>query len=121
VPVRPTVFYSVPFHLPDDAVRALSLTGDGPVEVVRPTYPIAAKKAGVHGTVLLEVVVAENGAIEKATAISGPPMLRKVAVDAVRQWRYKPLIRDGKPAKRDTTVAVRFVLPKGKKTLADKN
>jgi TonB family protein len=69
-----------------------------------PLYPPIAKAAHVQGSVLLHVDVDELGAITKVEAIGGPSMFKEAAMDAERQWRYKPFDVDGKPT------AVRFIV-----------
>lgn len=55
-----------------------------------PPYPVEAKKARVQGKVLLDIMVNKAGQVTNVKVISGPPMLVKSAIDAVRQWRYAP-------------------------------
>ncbi len=80
------------------------------VKKVPPVYPPIAKVAGVQGTVLLHEIVAEDGTVESLDVISGPPLLRSAAVDAVKQWVYKPYLLNGVPRRVDTKVTVNFVL-----------
>ena len=77
---------------------------------VAPAYPQAAKAAGISGGVAVEVVIDEEGKVEKATAISGPEALRDAAVEAARQWRWNPTTLDGTPVKVVGTIAFGFAL-----------
>ncbi len=75
-----------------------------------PKYPAIAKAAGVQGTVVLRVTISEGGTVEDQKVISGPPMLEAAAMDAVRTWRYKPYLLNGKPIKVETLVNIVFSL-----------
>jgi protein TonB len=75
-----------------------------------PVYPPIAKTARVSGTVVLQATISKTGLIENLRVLSGPPMLQKAAVDAVRGWRYKPYMLDSQPVEVDTTVSVVFSL-----------
>ncbi len=77
---------------------------------VEPTYPPLAKTARVQGTVILHAIISKTGTIEGLTLISGPAMLAPAAIDAVKQWRYKPYLLNGDPIELDTTVEVKFTL-----------
>jgi protein TonB len=80
---------------------------------VQPAYPPLARQAHIQGPVLLHAVIAKDGTIENLTVLSGHPMLVKAALDAVRQWRYRPLYLNGEPVEVDTQVTVNFVLAGG--------
>jgi protein TonB len=75
---------------------------------VQPVYPPIAKAAHVSGTVVLHAIISKTGSIENLSAISGPDMLKSAAIDAVRQWRYKPYLLNGEPTEVDTTITVNF-------------
>lgn len=76
---------------------------------VEPQYPAAARKAGVGGEVVLQVVVERDGTIGSAFALQEAPMgLTAAAIDAVRRWVYAPARLDGKPIAVVKTVRVRF-------------
>ncbi len=82
-------------------------------EVLRkvvPAYPEYAKRAGVHGTVVLAALVGKDGRVESVDSVSGPPMLVGPAMEAVRQWRYRPYILNHEPVTVQTSITVRFVL-----------
>jgi protein TonB len=72
---------------------------------VQPVYPEAARRAHLEGVVKLELQVAPNGAIRKATVTGGNPLLAEAALDAVRQWRYDPA-----PAETTEVVELHFNL-----------
>jgi protein TonB len=75
-----------------------------------PRYPAIAVAARIQGTVVLAATISKNGAIENLRVMSGPPMLVAAAVDAVRNWRYRPYLLNGEPVEVETTVRVIFNL-----------
>jgi periplasmic protein TonB len=80
------------------------------IRQVTPVYPPIAKTAHISGTVVLHAIISKDGTIEQLEYISGPPLLMKNAMDAVRQWRYRPTMLNGEPVEVDTTVSVVFTL-----------
>jgi len=75
-----------------------------------PAYPPIAKAAGVQGTVVLQATISKSGTIENLRVASGPAMLGQAAMDAVREWRYRPYLLNGEPVEVETTVNVVFTL-----------
>jgi peptidyl-prolyl cis-trans isomerase A (cyclophilin A) len=75
-----------------------------------PVYPIDAKKAGVSGTVVLSAVIGTDGLIKDLQIVSGPDLLQQAAVDAVKQWRYRPFLLNDEPVEARTTVNIIFTL-----------
>lgn len=80
---------------------------------VQPIYPTLARSARIQGQVLLRAIISRTGTIENLQTISGHPMLVGAAVDAVRQWRYRPYILNGEPVEVETQVTVNFSLSGG--------
>jgi TonB family protein len=80
------------------------------VKFQMPSYPKAARKQKVEGDVLVRVLISEKGKIEKAVALNGPSPLRGAVEKAVRRWRYKPYLQDGKPVKVQTWVSFHFAM-----------
>ncbi len=80
------------------------------VHQVLPTYPQIAKTAHISGTVILHAIIAKDGTVQELQYISGPPLLMRSAMDAVRQWRYKPTLLNGEAVEVDTTISVVFTL-----------
>jgi len=76
----------------------------------QPTYPPLAKMAGVQGQVLLRALISREGTIQNLQVITGHPMLVRAALDAVRQWRYRPYLLNNEPVEVETQVTVNFVL-----------
>jgi outer membrane biosynthesis protein TonB len=124
---------------PAPPAASITTSGDvkAPVEPklvhkVNPSYPAEARAANVEGLVVLEVVIGKDGAIKEArvvasaptserlkeleprkgtaAAIEGDARLATAALDAVKQWRYEPILMAGKPADFMATVTVRFKL-----------
>jgi TonB family protein len=79
---------------------------------VNPVYPQAAKDAKVQGAVLLKAVIGKDGTIHSLQLISGPEELAPSALDAVRQWVYKPYLLNGQPTEVETTITVNYSLAK---------
>ncbi len=77
---------------------------------VIPTYPALAKQARVQGTVKLLGVISTEGRIEKLQVISGHPLLIQAAVDAVKQWTYRPTLLSGQPVEVMAPIDVNFIL-----------
>jgi TonB family protein len=75
-----------------------------------PTYPPDAKKAKIQGKVVLSVVIGKDGNVESVRALSGPQELQQSAIDAVRQWTYKPYLLNGDAVEVKTTINVIYQL-----------
>ena len=111
VPGRPA---PEPEPIPAEPYAALPFGAEPPVLKTRvePQYPAAARKAGVSGEVVLQVVVERDGTIGSVFATQEAPMgLTEAATDAVRRWVYVPARLDGRPIAVTKTVRVRFSLP----------
>jgi TonB family protein len=77
-----------------------------------PVYPQQAKKDRVQGNVVLAAVIAKDGSVAHLRVVSGPSPLQRSALDAVRQWRYKPYLLNGNPTEVETTVQIVYTLAK---------
>jgi protein TonB len=77
---------------------------------VQPAYPELARQARIQGTVRLRAVISKMGTIENLQALSGHPTLVPAALNAVRQWRYRPYLLNGDPVEVETEVTVNFIL-----------
>lgn len=80
------------------------------IHMVPPEYPQIAKTAKISGTVVLHAIIATDGTVKELQYISGPPLLMKAAMDAVKQWQYRPMTFDGMPFEVETTISVVFSL-----------
>jgi periplasmic protein TonB len=80
---------------------------------VQPNYPPLARQARIQGVVVLQAQISKEGAIENLQLISGHPMLAPAAIEAVKQWKYKPYLLNGEPVEVETQVQVNFTLAGG--------
>ncbi len=80
------------------------------LQQIHPQYPPIAKAARIQGTVVLQATISKQGTIENLRVMSGPAMLQQAAIDAVKQWRYRPYLLNNEPVEVDTTVNVIFTL-----------
>ena len=98
-------------------------TGDEPMRItaavqqpqlikkVEPPYPELARRSKIQGVVILEAVITKEGNVEEVKVLrSLHPMMDQAAVNAVKQWKYKPAMLNGKPVKVYFTVTVNFKL-----------
>jgi TonB family protein len=92
-------------------VSAKVMTGNL-LHKVPPQYPVEAKKARIQGKVVLEAIIGKDGVVENLKALSGPTELQQSALDAVKQWTYKPFLLNGNPVEVVTTVNVIYTLGK---------
>ena len=77
---------------------------------VPPTYPPEAGRARIQGTVVLLAVIGKDGSVEDVRVESGLPVLAQAAIDAVKQWRYKPYMLNGEPVEVDSRITINFTL-----------
>lgn len=75
---------------------------------VNPQYPPAARSARVQGSVVMHAIIGTDGSVEQLRLISGNPLLVGAAMEAVRMWRYRPFLLDGKPVEGETDITVNF-------------
>jgi protein TonB len=83
------------------------------VRKVQPAYPPLARQARIQGVVILQAQISKEGNIENLQLISGHPMLAPAAIDAVKQWKYRPYLLNGEPVEVETQVQVNFTLSGG--------
>jgi TonB family protein len=81
------------------------------VSSVPPVYPALARAAGVQGTVVLQVEISTEGRVQNVSVMSGHALLNDAAIQAVRQWTYKPFVLNGQAIPVTTTATVNFTLP----------
>ncbi len=91
-----------PAEVPEETMRKL---------LIRRVDPVLQREPGmrIHGTVVLKAVIGKTGDIENLQMVSGHPMLVPAAIDAVKQWRYRPYEVNGIPVRIETTIRVEFV------------
>jgi len=93
----------------------VEVTGDmaRPVLLVKvePSYPLVARRAGLSGRVTVRAVIAEDGRVESVEVFASTnPLFNEAAVDAVRQWRYRPALMGGRPVRVYLSVVVDFLV-----------
>jgi TonB family protein len=76
------------------------------IRTVEPVFPREAIDARVNGAVVCSVVIGKDGKVRDATVISGPEMLRKNYLEAIRQWEYRPYVLNGQPVEVITQITL---------------
>jgi TonB family protein len=117
-PVEVRTDISINFTLPppDKAETPTRIKVGGNVQAanlvtqVRPNYPPEAKQAGIQGTVKLQVILDKDGRVQDVKVVSGDPLLAAAAVDAVKNWVYRPTLLNGEPVEVQTMIDVNFTL-----------
>jgi protein TonB len=82
------------------------------VKKVQPSYPDAARKAHIQGAVILRATIGKDGDVENLRTMSGPPELVPATIEAVKQWKYRPYMKDGHAVEVETDITVNFSLSK---------
>jgi TonB family protein len=90
-------------HLSPDTAQVVSR----PVE---PNYPLLAKQMKVQGSVVLQALIDRSGGIEDLRVLSGPAILSSAAVQAVKQWHFKPYYLSGQPVETQARITVNFTI-----------
>jgi TonB family protein len=111
VTITSRIYVPVPTPTPSDTSQMKRLQVGALEHRVEPQYPPDAARQRAEGTVQLHVTITANGAVDNVTLLSGPTVLVQSATDAVRQWRYKPTLLDGKPVGIEADIAIVFWLP----------
>jgi TonB family protein len=111
VAIRATGVVAVPAGDAQSAQHARNLQIGELINLVEPVYPPDARQARLEGTVKLHVVVATTGEVESFHPISGPESLTRAAMIAVREWRYRPTLLNGKAVETQEDVTFVFRLP----------
>jgi protein TonB len=73
-------------------------------------YPLLAQHMNVQGSVVLQAVISANGAIQNLRVLSGPAILAAAAEQAVREWRFKPVLQNGQPVETKARITVNFTI-----------
>jgi protein TonB len=81
---------------------------------VEPEYPVQAALARVQGVVILEATVSADGYVQDVRVLKSVPLLERAALEAVRQWRYSPVVLNGQRVPFILTVVVSFTVPDGR-------
>jgi protein TonB len=91
-------------------VRLSHMSEGDLIRKIQPNYPALARSARIQGMVVLQAVIGKQGNIENLRVMSGHPMLVQAALDAVRQWRYRPYVLNNEPVEVETQIMVNFSL-----------
>jgi TonB family protein len=78
---------------------------------IEPEYPSAAKAAGPRGSVTLQILIGRDGAVQDAKFVQGSLVFARVAIDAVRQWKFKPYVMNGRAVQVQSTITLGFKPP----------
>src|SRR5208282_2547495 len=87
-----------------------NVTAASLINKVQPVYPPLARQTRISGTVRLHAIIGKDGSVQQLEVLSGHPLLVQSALDAVRQWRYRPTLLNNEPVEVDTTIDVIFSL-----------
>ena len=93
-------------HASKEEMKALVL------KKIPPEYPELARKANIQGQVVLRTIISKDGDVENLQIVSGHPQLVPAAIEAVKQWKYRPYLQQGKPVEVETEIDVNFTLAK---------
>lgn len=104
VPPMPTVAKRTP------NVRTSVMMEGNLIYKVEPQYPSMARRLHIEGSVVIEAWISREGLIERAEVESGHPLLVHAALDAVRQWRYRPYYLNHEPVEVQTQITVNFIM-----------
>ena len=104
-PVETAMAAIEPVNLPESAARELL------AQPVDPQYPAAAKASGQRGSVVLQVIVGRDGTVQDVKFLQGSLMFARTAIDAVRQWRFKPYSMNGRAVSVQSVITLNFTPP----------
>jgi TonB family protein len=94
-----------PVNLPEPAARELL------AQPVEPEYPAAARAGGLRGSVVLQVTIGRDGAVQDVKFLQGSLVFARAAIDAVKQWRFKPYSMNGRAVSVQTVITLNFKPP----------
>jgi protein TonB len=105
------VLAKLPEPMPAKRIRvAARVVEANLIHDVTPTYPPEAGRARMEGTVVLMAVIGRDGSVQDVRVESGLPLLAQAAIDAVKQWRYRPYLVNGEPVEVDSRITINFTL-----------
>ena len=88
-----------------------------------PSYPLLAQHMNVQGSVVLQAIIGADGVVQDLRVLAGPAILAAAAQQAVREWRFKPVLQNGQPVETKAKITVNFTINvsdgSAKTTLAD--
>lgn len=92
------------------SVRMSPQTAEIVSRSVEPSYPMLAKQMKVQGAVVLQALIGRSGSIEDLHVLSGPAILSSAAMEAVKQWRFKPYFQAGRAVDTEARITVNFTI-----------
>ncbi len=108
------VLAKTPEPTPIKRIRVASRVAEANlIHDVAPQYPPEAGRARIEGTVVLMAVIGKDGNVQDVRVESGLPLLAQAAIDAVKQWRYRPYLWNGEPVEVDSLITINFTLSRG--------
>jgi protein TonB len=108
--IHSTILPRPPAPVPLPTRRVSRVMEGNLIHRVEPQYPPIAKQLGIQGAVIVKAVISREGTIEQAHVISGQGMLSNAALDAIRQWKYRPYYLNNEPIEVETQITVNFIL-----------
>ncbi len=108
------VLATMPESMPIKRIRVASRVAEANlIHDVAPQYPPEAGRARIEGAVVLMAVIGKDGSVQDVRVESGLPLLAQAAIDAVKQWRYRPYLLNGEPVEVDSRITINFTLSRG--------
>ena len=108
------VLAKTPEPIPVKRIRVAARVAEANlIHDVAPAYPPDAGRARIEGAVVLMAVIGKDGSVQDVRVESGLPLLAQAAIDAVKQWRYRPYMIDGEPVEVDSRITINFTLSRG--------
>jgi len=93
-----------------ERVRLSPDTAERVARPVEPNYPMLAKQMKVQGSVVLQALIGREGGIQDLRVLSGPAILSTAAMDAVKQWRFRPYFQAGQSVETEARITVNFTI-----------
>jgi TonB family protein len=81
-----------------------------PIADATPSYPLLAQHMNVQGSVVLQALIGSDGVVQNLRVLNGPPILVSAAQQAVREWRFKPIVQNGQPVETKAKITVNFTI-----------
>ena len=104
---------AIPLTMPQRVRVSEGVTQGLLIKKVEPNYPPLARQARIQGVVILQAEIGKDGTIQNLSLINGHPMLVPAAIEAVKQWKYKPYILNGEAVEVETQITLNFTLSGG--------
>ena len=104
-PIEAAMSSIEPVNLPELVARELL------AQPIDPAYPAAAKATGQRGSVVLQVLIGRDGAVQDAKFLQGSLVFARAAIDAVKQWRFRPYLLNGRAVSVQSVITLNFKPP----------